>query len=245
MLRFYKTLFAFIVFILFAFTSCKKDDNYVRVKFAEESVLYPEGIEDRDALLMAIRDYVRLSIASTAEFPVDLALAEFVDEDFKNVGQVKLNNDSLAKTSANFYVSNIDKSNYKLEPGNENQWSISGGNGFESFNKKLAVKMPAKIVFESLPSMISLSNDITLKVVDFPSNAQAIIWKLTDVDGHFIQKETITNELTLTAAELSKLSPGRNSLIKVAAYSLEKWENDGKKYVFVNEMVEMSSIEFK
>ena len=80
---------------------------------------------------------------------------------------------------------------------------------------------------------------------DFPANAQAIIWQLKDINGNFIQKETLINEWTLTAAELSQLLPGKNSLIKVAAYSLEKWENGGKKYVFVNEMVETSAIEFK
>jgi hypothetical protein len=68
---------------------------------------------------------------------------------------------------------------------------------------------------------------------------------LKDIDGNFIQKETLTNELTLTSAELSQLNPGKNSLLKVAAYSLDKWDNEGKRYVFINEMVETSNLELK
>jgi NifB/MoaA-like Fe-S oxidoreductase len=109
----------------------------------------------------------------------------------------------------------------------------------------MEVKMPAKITFDALPDIISLEKNITLKVKNFPTNAQAIIWQLKDIDGNFIQKETLTNELTLTSAELSQLIPGRNSLIKVAAYSLDKWDNGGKRFVFINEMVETANLELK
>ena len=243
MLVSFKNLFVFFTLVSIAFSSCKKEEVYVPEKYAEESVLYPEGIEERDALLMAMRDYVRVEITGNSEISVDFALAQFTDKKFKAVGQVKLNNDSLVKTSANFYVSNLDKINFKLNPGTLNKWSITGGNGFTAFNRTLTVKMPAQIVFDSLPKSISLNNNITLRVKDFPLHAQAIIWQLKDVDGNLIQKETFNNEWTLTAAELSKLVPGKNCLIKVAAYSLEKWENGGKKYVFVNEMIEKADIE--
>lgn len=245
MLMSYKNLFLVLTLATATAFSCKKEEQYIPEKYADESVIYPEGIDDRNALLLAIRDYVGVDITGTSEIPVDFALAEFKDNEFKNVGQLKLNGDTLTKTSANFYVSNLENINFNLNPGNQNQWSIVGGNGFSAFNRKLEVKMPTKIVFESLPDFISLSSNITLKVKSFPNNAQAIIWQLKDVDGNFIQKETTANELKLTSSELSQLVAGKNSLIKVAAYSLEKWENDGKKYVFVNEMVETSSIELK
>jgi hypothetical protein len=242
---FYKNIFILFVFINFALLSCKKEDNYVPEKYAEESILYPEGIENRDATLLAIRDYVGVDLTGTIEIPADFCLAEFLDTEFKNVGQVKLNNDVLSQTSANIYISSLDDINFNLNPGNQNLWLIEGGNGFSAFNRKMEVKMPAKITFDALPNIITLGNNVTLKVKNFPTNAQAIIWQLKDIDGNFIQKETLTNELTLTSAELSQLIPGRNSLIKVAAYSLDKWDNGGKRFVFINEMVETANLELK
>lgn len=241
----FKNIFVLFVLLNIVLLSCKKEDNYVPEKYAEETVIYPEGIENRDATLLAIRDYVGVDLTGLTEIPVDFGLAEFLDTEFKNVGKVKLNNDSLTKTSAEFYVSNLDNINFDLNPGNQNQWSIEGGNGFAAFSRKMEAKMPAKIVFDALPNFISLSNNITLKVKSFPTNAQAIIWHLKDIDGNFIQKETLTNELTLTSSELSQLIPAKNSLIKVAAYSLDKWENEGKRFVFINEMVETATVEFK
>ena len=241
----YKNLFLLFSLVAGILISCKKEDNYVPEKYADETVIYPVGIEDRDALLLSIRDYVKVDNSSTAEISVDFAFAEFFDKEFMNVGPVKLNGDSLVKTSAEFYVSNLDKNDFGLNPGTQNQWFIGGGNGFTTFNRMMEVKMPAKIVLESVPNSIALNTEVTLKAKNFPENAQAIIWHLKDVEGNFIQKETVTNELILSSSELSQLVPGKNSLIKVVAYSMERWENGGKQYVFLNEMVETAPVEFK
>ena len=53
----YKNLFLLFSLVAGILISCKKEDNYVPEKYADETVIYPVGIEDRDALLLSIRDY--------------------------------------------------------------------------------------------------------------------------------------------------------------------------------------------
>lgn len=243
-MKYPKALF-FSVVAASVFFSCKKEDNFVPEKYADETILFPEELGEPDGLMMAVRDMVGIDLTGKQEIPVDLALAYFNPSGYVEVGEVKLNNKLLDLTSANQYVSNLENISFELNGSTQNRWSIAGDNGFETFNKVLTVRMPAKIVFDAAPAVIALNQQITLKVESLPNHAQAIIWQLKDVDGNFIQKETTTNELTLTASELSRLSAGRNSLLKVAAYSMEKWTNSGKQYVFVNQTVETATVELK
>lgn len=243
-MKYPKVLFLSVVAATVLF-SCKKEDNFVPEKYAEETVLFPDGIEEYDGMMMAVRDMIGIDLTGKQEIPVDLALAYFDQSGYKDVGQVKLNNKLLDLTSANQYVSNLENINFGLDGSTQNRWQVEGGNGFSSFNKVLTVRMPAKIVFEAVPAVIALGQEITLKVESLPNHAQTIIWQLKDVEGNFIQKETTINELTLTASELSKLSAGRNSLLKVAAYSMEKWANSGKQFVFINQTVETATVELR
>ncbi len=236
-------LFASLSFTLIL-SACKKDDDFVPEKYAEETVLYPESISEHDGIMLALRDYIGIDLTNQ-EIPVDAGIAEFGNPALVNVGEVKINNKALTETSSNRYVSNIDTYNFDLNEGAQNKWAIAGGNGFSSFNKTLTVKMPGKIKFSNVPAVISLSESVTFKVEKYPNHTQAIIWNLKDIEGNFIQKETTTNELTLTAAELGALKAAENCLLKVAAYSMENWESGGKKYVFINQTVETAQIELK
>ncbi|MCO5234393.1 MAG: hypothetical protein LC105_02415 [Chitinophagales bacterium] len=224
--------------------SCKKKDDFTPIKYAEETILYPENIEDIDALLMAIRDDIGIDLLNK-EISVDFAFARFGQTNSVDVGDVKLNNILLSKTSANQYISPIDKNNFNLNSGIQNKWEIEGGSDYSAFNKSASIKMPAKITLDQVPDVIPLNQAITLKVNGLPSNAQAIIWQLKDINNQYIQKETTTSQLTITIDELKQLSLGENSLLKVAAYSLEKWEMDGKKFAFLNEFVETKNIQLK
>lgn len=224
--------------------ACKKDEEFIPQKYAEETILYPNEIPAHDGLMLSIRDYIGIDLTNQ-EIPVDAGVAEYGSPVLVNVGEVKVNNKALTATSSNKYVSNIDVINFDFNEGSQNRWAIAGVEEFPAFNRTLTVKMPGKIAFDDVPEIISLSGDVTLKVEKFPNHAQAIIWNLKDVEGNFIQKETTTNELTLTSAELAKLKPAENCLLKVAAYSMETWESSEKKYLFINQTVETAQIQLK
>ncbi|MCO5231278.1 MAG: hypothetical protein M9958_09010 [Chitinophagales bacterium] len=234
----------FLFYLIFTIVSCKKDDDYTPMKYAEETILYPENIETIDALLLAIRDDIGIDLLNK-EISVDFAFARFGDASSSDVQEVKLNNTVLSKTSANQFVSPIDKNNFNLNAGVQNKWDISGGANFPSFNKTATVKMPGKIAIDQEADIINLNQAITLRIKGIPANAQSIIWQLKDINNNYIQKETTTQELTLTVEELKKLAPGENSLLKVAAYSLERWEANGKHYAILNEFVDTREIQLK
>lgn len=223
---------------MYSLISCKKEDDFEPEKYADETLIFPNEMPNADGIFLAARDMIGIDLTGTQEVAVDMALVQIGSNPFVEVGTVKLNNKALAKSTANQYSSDLETLNFDLVPGKQNRWNISGNNGHAAFDKTISIKMPQKIEVANEPSVISRNQAITFQLKNYPNNAQAIIWNLKDVDNKYIQKETNTPEVTFTADELQTLVPGKNSLLKVAAYSMETWTNGDKKYNFLNETVE-------
>lgn len=232
-----------ISFLVISLTSCKKEEDYAPVKYAEEKIIIPANLPEHDGLFLAIRDMIGVDITGTQEIGIDITLAQIGKPVFSDVGQVKLNNKELFKGSNFQYSSDLEKLNFDLSPGKQNKWSIEGGNGFAAFEKTLSNRMPAKIVFQNVPGTVSQQKGISLQIKDVPNNAQSIIWTIKDVDGNELYKETTINEVNFSASELQTLTLGKNSLIKIVAYNIETYSNNGKNYVFINETVETADID--
>jgi len=58
-------------------------------------------------------------------------------------------------------------------------------------------------------------------------------------------KDFLASSVTFTAAELSDLVKGENSLIQVAAYNIEGETKGSKKVYFVNETVDNKFVTLK
>lgn len=226
--------------------SCSKEKDLAPDKYAEDSITIPEGLDDYDGLMVAVRNYI--SKVEITEEPIvqDVAYSEFkVDGKFADVGQVKLNNKILFRVPSNQYVSLPDDENFKLNEGSKNVWNAGGKSGFPKFEKILTVSMPGLVIFDEVPSEISLSQGFSAKVKNVPTHTISLIWVLKDVEGNSIQKTTKTSEVTFTPSDMSSLKPGIRSLIKVAAYSIEEWSHEGKTFFFLNQTTDLVNAAFK
>lgn len=237
---FNKILLASLAICLF--TACKKDEEFTPTKYAEETLIIPKNLPEHDGFFLALRDMVGIDVTGTQEIAVEFALVQIGESDFSDVGIVKLNNKELSKSSANQYSSDLENLNFNLTPGKQNVWAVSGNSNFIGFNKTLNSKMPAKVELESIPNSISKSSDLQLTLKNYPNHAQSVIWTIKDIDNKELYKETNSAEVTFTSEELSTLTIGQNSLIKIVAYSTELMNHRDKKLLFINEFVETADI---
>lgn len=236
-------MIAFFSIILLG-VACKKEAEDVLDEYAEDTMIFPEDLGDYDGLFLAVRNYIGNVEVENKAITQDFAYAQMMNPDFVDVGAVLLNGSLLVKLPTHQYFSLLDNHDFKLNEGKQSKWEIKGGNGFQQFSKSLSIRMPGLVTFKESPSAINLAESITLRIEDYPSHADGVIWILRDIDEKTIQIESKTTEVTISAAELGELRPGAKSLIKVVAYSTEKWENGGKKYVFLNETAEVLNVAF-
>ena len=224
--------------------SCNKDDAFVPVKRAEEPILFPIDSNHYDGMMLAIRtDKIPANTIPDTSF-IDMVLAQFYNPGLVSVGNVRLNDKLLLPISSQ-YISNHTILSYELAAGTQNKWTIQGDNGIAGFTKKLNTKMPGFIHLNSVPQEIDLSQSITLQIENVPANSQAIVWSLIDINGNQVQKETTGTTVTWTKEELQSLSPGLNSLLKVAAYTKEVNQIGSRKYLFLNETTDVVDISLK
>lgn len=224
--------------------ACQKEKEDVLDEYAEDFIVFPEELEEHDGLMLAVMNYINTLEVTGTPIIQEFAYAEFKEEKFVDVGIVRLNGNLLFKVPSNQYVSMPDDIGFKLKEGIRNKWQISGGNSFQQINQQVSMKMPGLVTFEEPPSEINLSEPITLRIKNYPAQAEGVIWIVRDVDGKTIQKETKTAEITISAADLGELRSGAKSLIKVVAYASESWGSDGKKYLFLNETADMMNVSF-
>ncbi|MDN3202970.1 hypothetical protein [Algoriphagus sediminis] len=246
-MKFFKAnIWVLILFGTALFSSCDSDDDPQPDQQTQSSPT-PEVPGDADAVLAAIEIIAALP-AGTPQVPgvsglsFDVASANFfssgIGSSRVNVGIVGLNGNDLQNISGNSYISNPQTVDNGINVGQSNTWEIAGNNGFDAFSHTTSKVMPQQVRFAgSVGDTFSTGGEITLSVQSVPSNADNILWLISD-GNRVITKESKTTSVTFSASEVGTLSSTSNGLVQAAAFNIESQTYGGKKIYFINETVD-------
>ncbi|EAZ82698.1 hypothetical protein [Algoriphagus machipongonensis] len=240
-------LWIFLLAFGLIFTSCSKDDDEPTNQTSTN--VTPETPGDADAVLAAIK--VKSNTPGGTPVPglgdilIDVASANFFSSagggSLTKAGDVMINDFSL-QTAGNSYINKPTDITLSLNPGQGNDWSVSGGNGFDAFNYSTNKKMPDVIRFNNVPDAISITSSVNLAIQGIPANCDNIIWVISD-GNNVVTKTTKATNVTFSESDLSDIRSTSTGIVQVAAYTTESQSFGGKKVYFINETLDTKFVE--
>lgn len=245
---FRSNLWIFLLAFSVYFSSCSSDDDNDPTQ-AQSANVTPETPGDADAVLAAIK--VKSNVPGAAPVPglgdilIDVASANFYSSagggSLAKAGDVMINDFTL-KTVGNSYINNATDISLGLNSGQGNDWSVSGGSGFDAFTYSTSKKMPSVIRLNNVPDAISVAGSVTVAIEGIPANCDNIIWVISDGDKVAI-KTTKATSVTFSSSDLSGMKATSTGIVQAAAYTTESQNFGGKKVYFINETLDSKFVE--
>ena len=224
------------------FSSCTKTeeviDNTQNTTTPSTSNTTPT-INDGYGMLAAVTSVSYTTVQGiTIPVNVNTATAGFFTAPGTNnmidAGSVTLNSKALNKSSNNAYVyQNL------TDPLSFNQvtWSVSGSSGVPAINYTDDKPMPDFSGYNSLPSIITKANGLTVTLGGTVSNADSVYVVVSGGNNQYILKRVAGNasQCTFSASELSVIGNTAVGMIQVAPWNYKKEDFNNKPYYFVLE----------
>ncbi len=221
-------------------SSCKKSaDNPLDTSTPSSTSALSVTINDGWGALAAVTSVSYTTVAGiTFPLNVNTAVAAFRSSagstTFIDGGTVMLNSKTLTKQSGNAYVYQNLTDPISFPPVT---WSVSGAGSIPAINYTDDKNMPAFTGYNSLPSSVSRSTDLTVSLSGMITDADSVYCQIAGSGNKSILKRVAGNasQVVFTAAELSALGTTTGGLIQVAPWNYKKEDISSKTFYFINE----------
>jgi hypothetical protein len=263
MKKFTITTLTFALLLAITVSSCKKDDNKNNQPTPPANT--PPQVNtpgDGYGVLGVARVLTNFSTSSAPGVPsmefdyiMGLAFAGFKDSPnantFLDAGNVVVNDSALAKSANNYYSftpkgapnGNDMGLNTTLSTYN---WSVSGSSSVAGFTYVASGNLPGIGKIKSSKD-VNTSSSYTITLSAPATNCDSVLWIMIGPKGS-VQHTTApnTSSYTFSASEVGSIGKGDNmGLLQVAAYRVNDFSQNGKKYYYVRESVATLSVNLK
>lgn len=246
-------LFLLPAFLVFGFSSCKKDNNTTPTQTQNLGPTQLFNYSDAWGLCAGVKTitYQNVPIIGPQQFIIGTAVTAFPTaaggSTYQDAGTVNCNAEALTKQSNNSYVFNPSQSSPEgIDFSSGSSWDVSGSANVPAFSHTFSS-------FPSSPSITSNTDEVTLSsgytfTISSVSNADSILFILASGSG-YVTKTTggSATSVTFSASELSSLQASDYGLLQVTPYRYEANTSviPGKKVYFVNQVTVSDFAKFK
>jgi len=232
--------------------SCKKVEEALPedppVTEQEDPTNHQPRPGDADAVLVALQTVTYISVGGTTiETALGMPIAIFLDGDnFKDVGAVSCEGESLDKMDNNSYIYMPSASNPLGVTYNGNiAWTIAGGNGFPAHSVEVKGSFPSNVeIAATTGEQISTASSYTLKTKIDIANADSVYFGIYGTkEGIMSVQPANVSSHTFSAAEMESIGKG-TGYMQIAAVKTVKKETlrTGEVIYYMTEKVNTTSI---
>ena len=243
-----------IAMTLIMFQSCEKAEEIIadNPDNEQESPTNPQPQPtDADAVLIALQTVTYVSAGGmTIETALGMPIAIFLDGDnFKDVGAVTCEAESLEKMDNNSYIYMPSASNPMGVTYSGNiDWTIAGGNGFPAHSNSVSGTFPSNVeIAATSGEQISTASSYTLKTKINIANADSVYFGIYGTkDGIMSVQPANVSSHTFSAAEMESIGNGVGYM-QIAAVKTVNREtlSSGEVIYYMTEKVNTTSVTFK